>query len=62
MCDLHSRRYGYICNECFEELVSRGILSHEAIEHFMNCPPKPIVEDKSREYYEEIFENRGPYG
>lgn len=22
MCDRHSHRYGYICDECFEELIS----------------------------------------
>ena len=24
MCDRHSSAYGYICNECFEELVLLG--------------------------------------
>ena len=25
MCDRYSPDYGYICDECFDELVSRGI-------------------------------------
>lgn len=25
MCDRYSREYGYICNECFVELVNSGI-------------------------------------
>ena len=36
MCDRYSHHYGYICNECFEELNNSGI----DIETFMNTPKK----------------------
>jgi len=34
MCSRYSYTYGYICNECFEELVSSNL----DIDEFMNTP------------------------
>ncbi len=36
MCDRLSHTYGYICDECFEELVSLGVEAD--IEEFINSP------------------------
>lgn len=30
MCDRYSSRYGYICNECFAELVAKRTLDVES--------------------------------
>jgi hypothetical protein len=50
LCDRYSRKYGYICWECFEELVA----SHLEVADFMNSEKSDAPED-SREYYEKIF-------
>lgn len=42
-CDRYSSEYGYICGECFEELVSTGPTTD--IEEFMYRPKS----DKNRE-------------
>lgn len=42
MCDRYSRKYGYICNECFDELVDLGIEAN--IERFMNTQKKHHLE------------------
>ncbi len=34
MCDRYSSEHGYICNECFKELVSRGV--DQSITEFMD--------------------------
>ena len=34
MCDRMSHEYGYICNDCFTELISTGLCTN--IEAFMN--------------------------
>ena len=34
MCDRYSHVYGYICNECFEELIMSGV--NTIIDDFMN--------------------------
>jgi len=38
MCDRYSHNYGYICNECFEELVESGYATN--IEIFMKSVKK----------------------
>lgn len=38
MCDRLSHEHGYICNDCFDELVASGSLTD--IDDFMNDPPK----------------------
>jgi len=39
MCDRYSTEYGYICDECFEELVRRGPEAN--IEEFMSSGKRP---------------------
>lgn len=38
MCDRYSSEHGYLCNDCFEELVSLGAEAN--IADFMNTRPK----------------------
>jgi len=55
MCDRLSYTYGYICDECFEELVASG--SDTSIETFMSAKPNRN-RDKlfpPRELYEQEF-------
>jgi len=51
MCDRYSSLYGYLCDECFEELITSGTWN---IEYFMGTP-RPQVESPSLEWYEGIF-------
>ena len=54
MCDRYSDEYGYICSDCFAELVRLGPTHN--IEHFMTGEPlKGVDEDTSRQYFDEIF-------
>lgn len=57
MCSRYSYLYGYICNECFEELV----LSRKSIEEFMKTEKNldKIFEnmDDRRNRLDKIFEN-----
>jgi hypothetical protein len=53
MCTRYSSEYGYICNECFEELVDKRDINIHA---FMNTPK--TIQTKSpdmRTYYESVF-------
>ena len=46
MCDRLSGHYGYICDECFEELVARGAMTD--IANFMAssvAPPRGVKAD-----------------
>lgn len=52
-CDRHSPEYGYICGECFEELVSMGPTAN--IEAFMDSPKPATREDEARARYEAAF-------
>jgi hypothetical protein len=45
MCDRYSYRYGYICNECFEEL-SKDCFTN--IEDFMEIPKGTPTQDTER--------------
>jgi len=54
MCDRYSTRYGYICSDCFKELVKLGVDTD--IEEFMGSDvPRDyrIVDDY--EYFNRIF-------
>jgi len=43
MCNRHSNAYGYICNECFFELIELG--SGVDVAGFMASPaPDPIID------------------
>ena len=46
MCDRVSREYGYICNECFKELVFTGPETN--IESFMDSKKQNIESAKAR--------------
>ena len=52
MCDRYSYRYGYICNECFSEMVA---LRPESIADFMATErPDPVIASLDRIYEEEF--------
>jgi len=51
MCDRLNDMYGYICNECFEELVNSGSTK---IMEFM-LMEQPRIHKPNRDFYEEIF-------
>ena len=56
MCLRRSPKYGFICRECFEELVERGIT--QDIESFMRTP-KPVScygkPSDARTFFDEEF-------
>lgn len=51
MCDRYSEKYGYICDDCFQELVASGIID---INYFMNISKK----NARKEELEKIFKER----
>ena len=51
MCDRLSNEYGYICWECFDELVESGSLD---IQQFMDTP-RQVLHKPDPETYEKIF-------
>jgi hypothetical protein len=51
MCDRLSDVYGYICWECFEELVTSGTLD---VSGFMGSPRVPS-EKPDDEFYDRLF-------
>jgi len=51
-CRRYSIHYGYICNDCFEELVDSGTGS---IGNFMRRPRPREEEKMPREFYERFF-------
>lgn len=53
MCDRLSRTYGYICSDCFQELVSKG--SKTNIESFMDSSKPVESEEDSYEFFNEEF-------
>ena len=56
MCDRVSEKHGYICDECFEELVATGIDTN--IETFMGTYTKVNLLMPPREFYNNEFPNR----
>ena len=59
MCDYCSSTYGYLCEECFEELVRLGV--RENIYVFMRTAKSwngEFTEDQTRKYFESIFPKR----
>ena len=58
MCDRYSHEYGYICNECFEELVNLGPQAN--IGAFMDSDKDKGTFDEraSYEYFSQKFEFR----
>lgn len=55
MCDRLSDQFGYICDECFDEMVDAQIRD---IEKFMDTPKPRFSLEIPRESYEEIFSPR----
>ena len=54
MCDRLSDTYGYICDECFEELVYLGY--QHSVEDFMCSPKKEHCnEDISYDVFNKVF-------
>jgi hypothetical protein len=53
MCDRYSHRYGYLCNDCFEELVAKG--EGVDVHEFLNTPPTPVEKKWSRDKWDEEF-------
>ena len=56
MCDRYSYEHGYICDDCFRELVSTGPTTD--IKGFMETTRKPQAEDEALARYGAAFELR----
>ena len=56
MCDRYSSQYGYLCYECFEELVSCGL--HQDIEDFLESPKKEDNHEATYTRFNNIFSLR----
>ena len=44
LCERHSKKHGYLCDYCFEELVSLGAKAD--VEEFMKSEPKDLEFEK----------------
>jgi hypothetical protein len=56
MCDRYSHEYGYICDECYEELLHSGI---QDIQKFMDSPKREdFFNDEREEYLSGVFQLR----
>lgn len=54
MCDRYSYTYGYICNECFSELVSRGVQTD--VGEFMDTKKSNMNEPQATvSYFDTVF-------
>lgn len=59
MCNRLSQTYGYICDECFEELVRFILQGNHDIQEFMDSPKQSkalLVEDVIRDLLDDEFE------
>lgn len=54
MCDRYSYAYGYICNDCFDELVNSGSMTH--IDNFMETVKKSGTPEEALARYNRVFE------
>jgi hypothetical protein len=52
MCDRYSYKYGYLCNECFDELVALG--EYVDLNKFMQTEPAQKPEDAYNKWNEEF--------
>ena len=58
MCDRFSHEYGYLCYECFNELVGKKI-PVDQIQLFMDTPKVNDGDNlHTEEFYNEIFKSR----
>lgn len=57
MCDRLSHSYGYICNECFEELIGLGptMVIAAFMQSMKPTQAKPDVEAEARARYDTVF-------
>ena len=53
LCDLFSNQYGYICRECFLDLIATGPTTD--IADFMQSESKPDGLDGARIRYSKVF-------
>ena len=53
MCSRYSSKYGYICYECFEELVALGVKTD--IEQFLSTPKVCNVFEATHAFFDKIF-------
>lgn len=57
MCDLLSHKYGYICSDCFKELVNSGAETN--IKEFMDTEPCRGKDEGALERYSAVFTING---
>ena len=55
MCDRYFNEYGYICNECFDELVRTGPETNIAEFFDTHKENSPVKKDESEIRYSSIF-------
>lgn len=53
MCDLYSDRYGYICFDCFDELINSGAKTD--IAEFMDSKKNYNDSNEARARYNAVF-------
>jgi len=53
MCDRYSLEHGYICDECFDELVSKG--PEQNIEDFMSSRKRKNKNKEARARFNIVF-------
>ena len=51
LCGRYSRKYGYICDDCFAELIIKGVSTN--ISDFLRSEKK--LEADSSDFFNEIF-------
>jgi len=56
MCDRLSYQYGYLCEDCFQELVNLGVGTN--IEWFMDSRPNYARQESTLAYFDCIFSER----
>lgn len=54
MCGRLSDEYGYICGECFQELVESNPSNPSDIQKFMNSQKKKISQKEFNKVYDEL--------
>ena len=54
MCDRYSNMYGYLCDDCFDELVKTG--KGTSLKEFMNTPPRKAIKDEYHSAWESYNE------
>jgi len=60
MCDRYSSKYGYICNDCFDELLKLG--PQADISDFMNSTKPELSYDDLRGVAKTMFDKVFPIG